>query len=260
VTPSTTSSPSWTDVLDGDLSSTLAQRLGYSFTEPEALTLALTHRSWCAENPGHESNERLEFLGDAVLGMAVAEHLYAEFPSMPEAEMSKVRASVVSASALAEVAADLDLGTGLLLGKGEAASGGREKPSILADALEAVIGAIYRDGGWSAARAAVLEFLTDRIYVAAEGPGGQDFKSQLQELAARHFDHLPVYELRGEGPDHQKHFFAQVRLGGEIQGEGEGRSKKQAEQSAAQAAWHRLSAHLEGRTDQQPAEQSAGGR
>ncbi len=223
------------------------------------MTLALTHRSWCAENPGHESNERLEFLGDAVLGMAVAEHLFAEFPTMPEAEMSKVRASVVSASALAEVAAALELGAGMRLGKGEDASGGRDKPSILADALEAVIGAIYRDGGWTSARAVVLDLLSDRIYVAAEGPGGQDYKSQLQELAARHFDHLPVYELRGEGPDHQKRFFAQVRLGGEIQGDGEGRSKKQAEQRAAEAAWHRLTAQFGGHGHNQPVQEGAGG-
>jgi len=202
----------------------------------------------------------LEFLGDAVLGLAVAEHLYAEFPDMPEAEMSKVRASVVSASALAEVAAGLDLGAGLQLGKGEAASGGRDKPSILADALEAVIGAIYRDGGWSSARAVVLDQLADRIYLAAEGPGGHDFKSQLQELAARHFDHLPVYELRGEGPDHQKRFFARVSLGGQLRGEGQGGSKKQAEQSAAEAAWRRLSAELDDDVDAQRASQSAGGR
>jgi ribonuclease-3 len=192
--------------------------------------------------------------------MAVAEHLYAEFPAMPEAEMSKVRASVVNASALAGVAVELDLGARLRLGKGEDASGGRSKPSILADALEAVIGAIYRDGGWSSARAVVLELFADRIYVAAEGPGGQDFKSQLQELAARHFDHLPVYELRGEGPDHQKRFFAQVILGGDVRGEGEGRSKKQAEQSAAEAAWRRLNRELDTSSDPQPAEQSAGGR
>lgn len=191
--------------------------------------------------------------------MAVAEHLYAEFPAMPEAEMSKVRASVVSATALAEVAAGLDLGEGLRLGKGEAASGGRDKPSILADALEAVIGAIYRDGGWSSARAVVLELLSDRIYAAAEGPGGQDFKSQLQELAARRFDHLPVYELRGEGPDHQKRFYAQVRVGGEIRGDGEGRSKKQAEQRAAEAAWHRITEELDARASDDRAEQRAGG-
>jgi len=192
--------------------------------------------------------------------MAVAEHLYAQFPDMPEAEMSKVRASVVSASALAEVAGVLDLGAGLRLGKGEAASGGRSKPSILADALEAVIGAVYRDGGWSAARAVVLDLFGDRIFLAAEGPGGQDFKSQLQELAARHFDHLPHYELRGEGPDHQKWFYARVTLAGEVRGEGEGPSKKQAEQSAAKAAWHRMIAQIEDVTDHQPAEQSAGGR
>jgi ribonuclease-3 len=193
------------------------------------------------------------------LGLAVAEHLFAEFPAMPEAEMSKVRASVVSATALADVAATLDLGEGLLLGKGEAASGGRAKPSILADALEAVIGAIYRDGGWSSARAVVLDLLSDRIYAAAEGPGGQDFKSQLQELAARRFEHLPVYELRGEGPDHQKRFYAQVRVGGEIRGVGEGRSKKQAEQRAAEAAWRRLTEELDARASGDRAEQRAGG-
>jgi ribonuclease-3 len=190
----------------------------------------------------------------------VAEYLYAEFPAMPEAEMSKVRASVVSATALADVAAGLDLGAGVRLGKGEAASGGRDKPSILADALEAVIGAVYRDGGWSSARAVVLELLSDRIHLAAEGPGGHDFKSQLQELAARHFDHLPVYELRGEGPDHQKRFFARVLLGGELRGEGSGGSKKQAEQGAAEAALQRLSAELGHSTDQPSVEQGAGGR
>jgi ribonuclease-3 len=211
------------------------------------LTLALTHRSWCAENPGNESNERLEFLGDAVLGVVVAEHVFAEFPTMPEAEMSKVRASVVSAVALADVGAGLDLGPGLRLGKGEAASGGRAKPSILADALEAVIGAIYLDGGWQPARTTVLTLLADRIERAAAGPGGQDFKSQLQELAARHFDHLPAYEVQAEGPDHQKRFFARVVLNGQMQGEGEGRSKKQAEQAAAEAALGRLSEQVDGK-------------
>jgi ribonuclease-3 len=174
----------------------------------------------------------------------VAEHVFAEYPTMPEAEMSKVRASVVSAAALADIGAALDLGPGLRLGKGEAASGGRAKPSILADAVEAVIGAIYLDGGWEPARTLVLALLDDRIERAAAGPGGQDFKSQLQELAARHFDHLPAYELQAEGPDHQKRFFAQVVLGGIVQGEGEGRSKKQAEQAAAEAAWRRLRAQL----------------
>src|SRR5690606_19217337 len=162
--------------------------------------------------------------------------------------------------ALARVAADLDLGSCLRLGKGEDASGGRSKPSILADALEAVIGAIYLDGGWTAARSVVLDLFGDRIFVAAEGPGGTDFKSQLQEPAARHFDHLPVYELRGEGPDHQKRFFARVSLGGEVQGEGEGRSKKQAEQSAAEDAWHRMRSRFEGSSDDQPAGQGARGR
>ena len=138
----------------------MVARLGVDL-DPARLAPALVHRSWCAEHPGHDSNERLEFLGDAVLGVVVAEHVFAEFPAMPEAQMSKVRASVVSAAALSEIGASLDIGPGLRLGKGEAASGGRAKPSILADALEANIGAIYLDGGWGPARTVVLDLLSD---------------------------------------------------------------------------------------------------
>jgi ribonuclease III len=151
-----------------------------------------------------------------------------------------VRATVVSAAALAEVAAELELGRAMLLGKGEDASGGREKPSILADAIEAVIGAVYLDGGWAAAERLVLDLLGDRIDAASAGPGGQDYKTRLQELAARSFDALPSYDIADDGPDHAKRFYATVDVGGERRGRGEGRSKKQAEQEAARQAWEAL--------------------
>ncbi len=197
----------------------------------------MAHRSWCAETAGVESNERLEFLGDAVLGLVVTDHVFRTYPALPEGHLAQVRAAVVNAGALAEVAEELELGRALLLGKGEHASGGREKPSILADAMEAVIGSVYLDGGWDAANALVMGLLGARIAEAAAGPGGHDFKTRLQELAARRYDQLPRYEVHGEGPDHAKHFTAVVHLAGQPAGSGEGRSKKQAEQAAAKAAW-----------------------
>ena len=139
------------------------------------------HRSYCAEHPDAVSNERLEFLGDAVLGLAVTDHVYATYPALPEGELAKLRASVVNAEVLAEVAVAVGVGPALALGKGEDASGGREKPSILADAMEAVIAAVYLDGGWDAARALVLRLLGERIEEGAEGPGGSDYKTRLQE-------------------------------------------------------------------------------
>ncbi len=193
-----------------------------------------------AENSGYESNERLEFLGDAVLSLVVTDHIYLTYPTLPEGELAKMRAAVVSAATLADVAAELQLGDALLLGKGEGVSGGREKPSILADALEAVIGALYLDRGWEAARDLVLDLLGDRIAQASEGPGGQDYKTRLQELAAQRFTTLPRYTVTDEGPDHAKRFFAEVYIAGEAQGRGEGRSKKQAEAAAARDAWERL--------------------
>jgi ribonuclease-3 len=174
------------------------------------------------------------------LGVVVTAHLYRELPGMPEGELAKVRAAVVSAATMAELATEVELGEVLLLGKGEDGSGGREKPSILADAMEAVIGAVYLDLGADAAERLVLGLLVDRIDEAAEGPGGHDYKTQLQELAARDFEQLPEYELRDEGPDHAKRFYAVVRLDGDEKGHGEGRSKKQAEQDAARRAWLEL--------------------
>jgi ribonuclease-3 len=197
------------------------------------------------------SNERLEFLGDAVLGLVVTDHIYRTYPDLPEGELAKLRAAVVSAAALAEVAVELDLGEAVLLGKGEDGSGGREKPSILADALEAVIGAVYLDGGWDAAHTLVMRLLGDRIIEASEGPGGQDYKTRLQELTARHLTELPRYRISDDGPDHAKRFFAEVRVGGELRGRGEGRSKKQAEAAAARDAWQALRAELDGGADRE---------
>ncbi len=201
----------------------------------------MAHRSWCAEVPGNLSNERLEFLGDAVLGLVVTDYLYRTYPDLPEGQLAQVRASVVNAEALAEVADEIELGASLLLGKGEDASGGREKPSILSDAMEAVIGAVYIDGGWDAAAELVMGLLGDRIVEGAAGPGGHDFKTRLQELCARVYDELPRYHHTSEGPDHAKRFSATVSVKGEAVGQGEGRSKKQAEQAAARVAWGHLS-------------------
>ena len=175
-----------------------------------------------------------------MLGLVVTDHLFRSFPGLAEGELAKVRASVVNAGVLAELATELGIGACLALGKGEDASGGREKPSILSDAMEAVIGAVYLDGGWEAAQQLVLRLLEDRIAEAATGPGGQDYKTRLQELAAQRMDTLPRYEVREEGPDHAKRFYATVYINEEECGSGEGRSKKQAEQAAAREAWRAL--------------------
>ncbi len=167
----------------------------------------------------------------------MAEYAFARYPQVAEGELSKIRASVVNGTTLAEVAAELGLGSRLRLGKGEESIGGREKRSILADAMEAVIGAVYLDGGMNEARELVLELLTDRISDAAAAPDVADYKSRLQEAAAHDLDAIPSYECRGEGPDHDKRFFAEVRLGRDVVGRGEGRNKKEAEQEAARAAW-----------------------
>ncbi len=218
----------------------LATRIGWDVRDKSLLVQSMAHRSWCAENLGVESNERLEFLGDAVLGLAVTDHLFRSYPSLPEGELAKVRAALVNSAALAEVAAELGLGEAVLLGKGEDLSGGRSKPSILADATEAVLGAVYLDRGRDAADALVMALLGDRIEEAAAGPGGQDYKTRLQELCSRRFDRLPEYRVRDHGPDHAKHFDAVVSVDGRRRGNGRGRSKKQAEQAAARDAWQSI--------------------
>lgn len=224
----------------------LAGSLRLDLPDPSVLVGSLVHRSWCAENPGYDSNERLEFLGDAVLGMAVTDHSYRAYPGASEGELTDVRKAVVNAVTLAEVADELGLGTYLLLGKGEEQSGGREKPSILADALEAVIGVIYLTSGMPAAQSLVVQLLGSRLDEAyAGGPGGQDYKSRLQELAARQFGGVPAYMTDAEGPDHARRFHVTVVVGGSTRGQGDGRSKKQAEQVAARAAYETLMAELE---------------
>ncbi|HEY8525108.1 MAG TPA: ribonuclease III [Acidimicrobiales bacterium] len=223
----------------------LAARLGVDLPDPEVLAPALVHRSWCAENSGYDSNERLEFLGDAVLGVIITDHAYHAYPALSEGELTDVRKAVVNAVTLAEVADELELGRYLLLGKGEEQSGGREKPSILADALEAVLGAVYVAAGMEAAHDLVMRLLGSRVAEAhAGGPGGQDFKSRLQELAAREFDDTPRYHTVAEGPDHARRFHVTVSVGGVARGKGEGRSKKQAEQVAARDAFMTLTAEL----------------
>lgn len=169
--------------------------------------------------------------------MIVTEHLYTAHPERPEGELAPMRASVVSSVTLAELAAELDLGPHLRLGKGELGAGGREKASILADAMEAVIGAIYLDGGWEPARRLVVGLVEPRIDALGEGPPHLDHKTHLQEVAARRFGtEPPRYEIESTGPDHAKQFRATVHVGGAFRGHGEGRSKKQAEQAAAAAA------------------------
>jgi ribonuclease III len=215
-------------------------RLGFDFDDPGLLHQALSHRSWCAEAGGMPSNERLEFLGDAVLGLVVAEHCYRAYPELPEGSLAKVRAAVVNTNVLAEVAGELELGRAVRLGRGEDSSGGRRKASILANSVEAVIGAVYLDQGWDAAASLVLRLLGRRIADAAAGPGAEDFKTRLQELVIRRAGELPRYEVDGAGPDHARRYTASVFVAGSAAGRGEGRSKKDAEQAAAREAWQTL--------------------
>ncbi len=213
----------------------LEERLGYVFSNPGLLRLALTHRSVSSEDSTRQDNERLEFLGDAVLQLVVTDLLYRSRPELPEGQMAKVRASVVSRPTLAEVARQLDLGSFLELAPGEEATGGREKDSILADSLEAVIGAVYLDGGLEAARGLILRFWEAKVAERAKEPGIKDYKTRLQEVLAR-TGNRPDYEVEGTGPDHQRRFTAVVSAEGRILGRGAGRSKKQAEQAAAREA------------------------
>ena len=211
----------------------LEQALGVSL-DPELLDLALTHRSWAYEHGGVATNERLEFLGDAILGQAVTVMLYTSYPELSEGDLAKRRASLVSAVALAEVARAIGLGEHLKLGKGEELSGGRMKPSILADAMEALIGAVYLASGFDGARDLVLRILETRLLTAPED--GADHKSRLQELVAHRFGSAPRYAVEATGPDHARTFFVTVLVDDVAYGRGEGRSKKQAEQAAARHA------------------------
>ena len=215
----------------------LPQRLGHEFRDPELLARALSHRSWCAEVGGQPSNERLEFLGDAVLGWVIADLSYRNHSELAEDKLTDLRKSVVNASALAEVALEIGLGKYLRLGKGEDAAGGSTKPSILSDAFEAVLGAVYVDGGPQPAFALIERLFSARMASAAQRLDRLDYKTVLQELTARQHDTAPVYLISDTGPDHDKRFFATVIVQGVAVGTGEGRSKKTAEQAAAEQAW-----------------------
>ncbi|MFV1989115.1 MAG: ribonuclease III, partial [Acidimicrobiales bacterium] len=218
----------------------MEERLHYEFSDPELLDTALSHRSWCSENGNKPSNERLEFLGDAVLDMAVTDHIYCRYPAKAEGDLAKLRAALVNATTLATLSEELGLGQFVKLGKGEAASGGSEKPSILADALEAVLGAVHLDGGLDEASKVVLMLLGARVEEASDESEAHDAKTRLQELVARTRPGTLEYEITDHGPDHAKIFKATVKVNGEIAGAGAGRSKKQAEQQAARAAWNEL--------------------
>jgi ribonuclease-3 len=209
----------------------------------ETLERALTHRSYAYENGGLPTNERLEFLGDSVLSLVVTDTLYKGHPTLPEGQLAKLRAAVVQMSTLAEVAArELNLGSFVRLGRGEEGTGGRDKPSILADTLEAVIGATYIDCGLDDASALVHRLFDPVIQRSALLGAGLDWKTSLQELTADRGLGVPEYHVRDSGPDHQKMFRAVVKVGTRELGEGEGRSKKAAEQLAAEAAYLSITA------------------
>jgi ribonuclease III len=214
----------------------LARALGVQIGA-ESLERALTHRSFAYENGNLPTNERLEFLGDSVLGLVVTDTLFRGYPSLPEGQLAKLRAAVVQMGALAEVARGLHLGSYVKLGRGEEGTGGRDKPSILADTMEAVIGAVYIDCGLSDASGLVHRLFDPVIERAARLGAGLDWKTSLQELTAVEALGVPEYHVDESGPDHQKFFHAVVRVGGKPMGAGEGRSKKAAEQQAAEAAW-----------------------
>jgi len=216
--------------------------LGYSFRQPQLLEEALTHKSHVneARDKSRKDNERLEFLGDAVLSLIISEHLAASSPGSTEGMLSKHKAHLVSEASLAKAARGLDLGNLLRLGRGEELTQGREKPSLLANALEALIAAVYLDGGLEAARTFTLRTLAQELQELqeAEGPAGvQDYKTQFQEWCQKRLETLPQYRtVRESGPDHQKTFEVQLTLQGDVVGMGVGRTKKEAEQMAAKQA------------------------
>ena len=221
---------------------TLQEKLGYRFSNIALLENALTHSSYANEHKaaGFESNERLEFLGDSVLGMVVADYLYRNCPSLPEGDLTRLRAGLVCEGNLVLVARELELGTYLKLGKGEELGGGRNRPSILADAVESVLAAVYLDGGIGAARRLIQHFILDHISRVHQAT--KDNKTALQEIIQRKSGQTLTYQLIGaEGPDHCKVFKMQVLLNGTPIGVGEGRSKKEAEQAAAAAAIAKIS-------------------
>lgn len=214
------------------------EKLGYSFKDKSLLELALTHSSFANENKLKKNNERFEFLGDSVLGFVTAEYLFTEFKNRPEGEMTKLRAAVVCEKSLFKFAEQIDLGKYILLGRGEDSTGGRNRPSVVSDAFEAIIAAIYIDGGMEAVKPYILRFIKDAV---KRETSFKDNKSLLQEEIQKVKGNSLAYEEVGEeGPDHDKTFVFRVKLNGEVIGEGKGKSKKEAEQNAAGNALDKL--------------------
>ena len=225
----------------------LEKKLNYTFRDPSLLGEALSHSSYANEHrsAGLRSNERLEFLGDSVLGFVTAEFLFLQHPDLPEGDLTRIRAALVCEQSLYEVARKLDLGRYLKLGRGEESGGGRERTSILADATEAVFAAVYLDGGITAASTLIHRVLLDAEKEDVVEERRRDHKTALQELVQRQADQVLTYRMIGEeGPDHDKTFVAEVLLNGTQVGTGSGHSKKDAEQSAAKAALRKLEAEI----------------
>ncbi len=222
--------------------SDIQERINYRFSKPDLLERALTHKSYANENRVPAHNERLEFLGDSVLGLVVSEYLMNTCPDSSEGDLSRLRAAVVSEPALAAVAREIGLGSFLLLGRGEEQTGGRDKDSLLANCLEALLGSLYLDGGISTVEAFVLRFFGEIIRKTCSSRSTQDYKTELQELCQERLRQLPDYRVVSEtGPDHQKKFEVELSLKGTVYGHGIGKSKKEAEQKAAKEALEKLS-------------------
>ncbi len=220
----------------------LQQRIAYTFSNPELLERALTHKSYANENRVSYHNERMEFLGDSVLNLIVSEYLMKTCPASTEGDLSRLRAAVVSEPALASIARAVGLGDYILLGRGEEQTGGRDKDSLLANCLEALIASIYLDTGKDAAEAFVLRFFEEAMKKTCASRITLDYKTELQELCQERLKQLPEYRIVSEtGPDHQKLFEMEVWVNGRMSGRGTGRSKKEAEQRAAREALERLS-------------------
>ncbi len=221
--------------MDGDAVAALESHLGHTFGDRQLLRKALMHRSYAGEVQLTVSYERLEFLGDAVLQLSVTRYLFETFPEMTEGQMAKVRAAVVSENILAEIAREIGVGPAILLGRGEELTGGREKDSLLSDVVEALVGAVFVESGLTTADEIIIRLWSPIIDRRAEAPGKRDYKTRLQEILAR-IGQRPDYQVEERGPEHAKQFTARVLAGGEQLGEGQGSSKKRAEQAAAMAA------------------------
>jgi ribonuclease-3 len=222
--------------------SDIQQRIGYTFRDAELLERALTHKSYSNENRVPYHNERMEFLGDAVLSLVISEYLMKTCPDSTEGDLSRLRAAVVSEPALAAISRQIGLGDYLLLGKGEDQTGGRNKDSLLADCLEALIAAVYLDAGKDAAQSLVLRLFEEAIKRTSTSGGTLDYKTELQEFSQERLKQLPEYRIVSEtGPDHQKQFEMEVWIKGQLAGRGTGKSKKEAEQRSAKEALAMLS-------------------